>query len=164
MHPFVQSSNDLLRKRGYRLTPQRHMILSVIQEAQSHVNIEQIMKRVQEINPYVSLSTVYRTLELLKNLGLIRETLLPGEQPYYEVLDGQAHHHLTCLRCHKTLHLEEGLLGDLHEQLQQKYAFYGLSLNLVASGYCSSCWQIVQQGEHHIQENQPLDHDSNRDQ
>ena len=86
MHHYVKSSNEMLRKRGYRLTPQRHMILSVIQEADGHLSIDQITQRVQERNPYVSLSTVYRTLELLRELGLVREVHLPGEQPHYEAV------------------------------------------------------------------------------
>ena len=81
MHHYVNSSNEMLRKRGYRLTPQRFMILSVIQEAEEHLSIDQITERVQERNPYVSLSTIYRTLELLRELGLVRENHLPGEQP-----------------------------------------------------------------------------------
>ena len=78
MHHYVKSSNEMLRKKGYRLTPQRHMILSVIQEADEHLSIDQILERVQERNPYVSLSTIYRTLELLRELGLVRENHLPG--------------------------------------------------------------------------------------
>lgn len=145
MHQFVQSSNELLRKRGYRLTPQRYMILSVIQEATEHLSMEKITELVQAHNPYVSLSTIYRTLELLKNLDLVREGHLPGEQPYYEAVNGQAHHHLVCRRCRATIHLDEKLLGNLHKELEEKYAFHGLALNLAATGYCASCWQILQQ-------------------
>src|SRR5438094_5895576 len=96
MHHYVNSSNEMLRKRGYRLTPQRFMILSVIQEAEEHLSIDQITERVQKRNPYVSLSTIYRTLELLRELGLVREVHLPGEQPHYEPVEGTAHHHLVC--------------------------------------------------------------------
>lgn len=145
MHHFVQSSNELLRKRGYRLTPQRYMILSVLQEADAHLSIEEITERVQRHNPAVSLSTVYRTVELLRSLGLIRENHLPGEQVHYEAVQGQAHHHLVCLRCHKTIHLAENLLGNLHEQLQEAHQFHSLALDLVASGYCAACWQKLQQ-------------------
>src|SRR5260370_41304808 len=87
-HPasiFVNTSNEMLRKRGYRLTPQRYMILSVIQEAEEHLSVDQITERVQKSNPFVSLSTIYRTLELLRELGLVRENHFPGEQPRYEV-------------------------------------------------------------------------------
>lgn len=145
MHSFLQSSNDILRKRGYRLTPQRHMILSVIQEADTHLSIEQIMELVLQNNPYVSLSTVYRTLELFKSVNLIRESHLHGEQPTYEIAEGHAHHHLICRRCRATFHLDEALLGDLNEQLQKQYHFHNLSLEMVAAGYCNDCWQALQQ-------------------
>jgi len=54
MHQFVKSSNELLRKLGYRLTPQRYMILSVIQEASEHLTIDQITERVQQRNPMLA--------------------------------------------------------------------------------------------------------------
>jgi Fe2+ or Zn2+ uptake regulation protein len=148
MHHYVDSSNELLRKKGYRLTPQRHMILSVIQEAKEHLSVEQITERVQQRNPYVSLSTVYRTLELLKKLNLIRESHLPGGQALYEAVGGRSHHHMICLRCRQTIHLNESLLGNLHEKLQEDYHFHGLSLDLVAAGYCDQCWKVIQQEEY----------------
>ena len=145
MHHYVKSSNEMLRKKGYRLTPQRHMILSVIQEADEHLSIDQILERVQERNPYVSLSTIYRTLELLRELGLVRENHLPGEQPHYETAESTEHHHLVCRRCRTIIHLEDNLLGNLHEQLQQQHAFHGLTLDLVSAGYCDACWKKMQQ-------------------
>src|SRR6266567_9607206 len=96
MHQYVNTSNELLRKRGYRLTPQRFMILNVIQESNEHLSIEQITERVQGINPQVNLSTIYRTLELLRELGLVRENHMPGESPRYELASGKSHHHLVC--------------------------------------------------------------------
>jgi Fur family ferric uptake transcriptional regulator len=146
MHQYVNVSNELLRKRGYRLTPQRFLIMSVIQEAQEHLSVEQIAARVQERNPYVSLSTVYRTLELLRELGLVRENHLPGEQPRYEIAEGKAHHHLVCRSCRAVIHLDNQLLGDLHEKLQEEYHFHGLTLDLMAMGYCQSCWNTIQKG------------------
>lgn len=146
MHQYVNASNELLRKRGYRLTPQRFMIMSVIQEAQEHLSIEQITERVQERNPYVSLSTIYRTLELLRELGLVRENHLAGEQPRYEIADGKAHHHLICRTCRAVIHLDEQLLGNLHEKLQEEYGFCGLTLDLVGTGFCPACWNKMQKG------------------
>ncbi|MDQ2718017.1 MAG: transcriptional repressor [Chloroflexota bacterium] len=145
MHHYVNSSNEMLRKKGYRLTPQRYMILSVIQEANAHLSIEQIAERVQKRNPFVSLSTIYRTLELLKELGIVRENRLPGEQPHYEVMEGNAHHHLVCRGCRGVIHLEDTLLGNLHEQLQEQYQYHSLTLDLVVAGYCDACWQKMQQ-------------------
>lgn len=155
-YDFLKSStasNETLRKRGYRLTPQRHMILSVIQEADGHLSIDQIAERVQKRNPYVSLSTVYRTLELLRELGLVRENHLPGEQPHYEAARGKAHHHLVCRRCRSIIHLDDALLGNLNEQLQEQYSFHALTLDLVAAGYCNVCWQVV--SSEHESDTQP---------
>lgn len=144
MHHYVKASNETLRKRGYKLTPQRFLILSVIQEAEEHLSIEQITERVQERNPYVSLSTIYRTLELLRELGLVRENRLLGEQPRYEAAEGKAHHHLVCRGCRAIIHLDDTLLGNLNELLQEQYHFHGLTLDLVAAGYCNTCWQAMQ--------------------
>ncbi len=140
----MNSSNELLRKRGYRLTPQRFMILSVIQEAEKHLSIDQITERVQKRNPYVNLSTIYRTLELLKELGLVRENHLSGEQPHYEAAEGKDHHHLVCRNCRAIIHLDNTLLGNLNEQLQEQYHFHIVTLDLVAAGYCDSCWEAKQ--------------------
>ena len=145
MHHHVQNRDETLRRRGYRLTPQRFMILSVIQEAGEHLSIDQITERVQKRNPYVSLSTIYRTLELLRELGMIRENRLPGEQSHYELAEGKAHHHLVCRRCRTILHLDEELLGNLNEQLQEQYHFHQLTLDLVAAGYCDACWRAMQE-------------------
>jgi Fe2+ or Zn2+ uptake regulation protein len=146
MQTTVDASNELLRKLGYRLTPQRSMILNVLTEANEHLNIEQIAERVQQRYPNVSLSTVYRTLELLKTTGLVRESHLPGKPASYETTANNTHHHhLVCRRCHAIQHLDETLLGNLHEYLQEQYHFHHLTLDLVASGYCNDCWQAVQE-------------------
>lgn len=146
MHQYVKAGNELLRKRGYRLTPQRFMVMSVIQEAQEHLSVDQIAARVQKINPNVSLSTIYRTLELLRELGLVRENHIPGEQPRYEIADGKSHHHLICRQCHAVIHLNEQLLGNLHEKLQEEYHFHGVVLDLVGTGTCAACWNRTQKG------------------
>src|SRR6266487_2179245 len=86
----------------------------------------------------------HRTLELLRELGLVRENHLPGEQPHYEAAEGKAHHHLVCRNCRAIIHLDNTLLGNLNEQLQEQYHFYSLTLDLVASGYCDSCWKSIQ--------------------
>lgn len=147
--------NERLKKRGYRLTPQRHMILSVINEANGHLSIEQIAERVQERNPYVSLSTIYRNLDLLKELGLIRENHLPNEPSHYESAEGPAHHHLVCLDCKTMVHLAENLLGDLHQQIQHQYQFHSLTLELVISGYCDECWKKREAAHSHTSDAVP---------
>ncbi len=132
-------NTETLRRQGLRLTPQRQMILDVIEQAQEHLSAETICQRVQERYPFVSLSTIYRTLEILKRVGLVREVHLLGEQRFYESADGGAHHHLLCRGCGVVLHADDALLAGLREQLEQQYHFTPLSLDLIATGYCDSC-------------------------
>ena len=138
MHSFLESSNKLLRKRGYRLTPQRHIILRVIEEANEHLSVEQITERVQQYNPHVSLSTVYRTLELLRELGLVRENHLPGEQPHYEAAEGAAHHHLVCRSCGKVRDLKADFPAlTVPSGATQGYKV--LSAEVIFRGECDEC-------------------------
>jgi Fe2+ or Zn2+ uptake regulation protein len=90
--------------------------------------------------PHINLSTVYRTIELLRDVELIREIHLPGEALQYEVMEEQAHHHLLCRKCRSLFHLDHDLLGNLHEQVEQHYHFHGLTLDLLVAGYCDKCW------------------------
>lgn len=124
----MESSDTVLREGGYKLTPQRFMILRVVQER----------------NPYVNQSTVYRTLDLLQDLGLVRAMHLTGKHTYYELVDGQTHHHFVCRNCHNVQHLDPDLLAKLPEQLKLQYGFGALTLELVATGYCRACWQTMQ--------------------
>lgn len=72
----MEASDTALRAGGHRLTPQRYLILRVIQEAQAHLSMEQIITLVQQRNPCVNQATVYRTVDLLQTLGLVRATHL----------------------------------------------------------------------------------------
>ena len=134
-----------IRQQGLRLTPQRQMILNVIEQAQEHLSAESICQRVQARYPFVSLSTIYRTLELLKTLGLVREVHLLGDQRFYESASGGAHHHLLCRGCGDILHADADLLAGLREQLEQRYQFTPLSLDLIATGYCAACQSQAEQ-------------------
>jgi Fe2+ or Zn2+ uptake regulation protein len=130
--------------KGLRLTPQRQMILNVIEQAQEHLSAEIICQRVQERYPFVSLSTVYRTLERLKTLGLVREVHLLGDHRFYESADSGTHHHLLCRGCGGVLHADDDLLAGLRERLEQHYHFTPLSLDLIATGYCGECQSQAQ--------------------
>ncbi|GAC1431274.1 MAG: Fur family transcriptional regulator [Ktedonobacteraceae bacterium] len=133
----------LLHQHGYRLTPQRYLILHILEHSHDHLSITDLLQRVQEQNPQVTLSTVYRTLDVLKELGLVLETHQPGKPAMYEVFQGQAHHHLFCRGCQSVIHLEPTLLGMLNEHLEQHFHFHGIVLTLSATGYCKSCWQTL---------------------
>jgi Fe2+ or Zn2+ uptake regulation protein len=137
-HP-LSSKRETFRRQGHRLTPQRQMVLNAIEQANEHLSAEAICKRVQWRYPSVSLSTIYRTLDLLKTLGLVREVHLLGEQRFYEPAGAGMHHHLLCRGCGAVLHADDALLDNLRAELERAYHFAPLSLDLIVTGYCAGC-------------------------
>ena len=130
---------ESLRDEGYRLTPQRMMILDIIYASKGHVSAEEIHQRVREQYPFVDISTVYRTLSLLKKLRLISETDLGDASARYERLERGRHHHLVCRRCAASFPLEHGLLAPLEERLLQKYGFAADLDHFAIFGLCAKC-------------------------
>src|SRR3990172_9390241 len=98
---------ESLRGVGYRLTPQRMLILSIIHHSKGHITADEIHNRVVQQYPFVDISTVYRTLQLLKKLRLVSETDLGGGRVRYELSEGSRHHHLVCRRCGDTFPLDD---------------------------------------------------------
>jgi Fur family ferric uptake transcriptional regulator len=142
----MSEADITLHEKGYRLTPQRYIILRVIEEAKEHLTVEQITERVQERSPYINLSTVYRTLQLLQELGLVHETRFPDKaMSYYEVATKHEHYHFLCRRCQTIHHFDQSLLGKLPAQLQTQYHVHDLAFEVLATGYCNACWEAIQQ-------------------
>ena len=132
----------LLRQQGYRLTPQRLLILQLLQEAQTHLNVEELLEHARQHYPGLPPSTLYRTLELLEELQLVRGTYFPGEHRLrYEVFTDLTHHHLVCRKCRATIHLDEDLQKELYDLLQKRYGYHELILDVMSVGYCEPCWE-----------------------
>ena len=128
-----------LSKRGYRLTPQRMMILSAIENSDDHISAEEIYAQVVAKYPRVNISTVYRTLELLKRLGLVTETDLGGGRVRYHSVEKGHHHHLVCRQCGAIIDLDEALLSPLKSALLQEYKFSADLRHLAIFGRCANC-------------------------
>ena len=128
-----------LTKQGYRLTPQRLMILSAIEESDSHISAEEIHARIVARYPNVNVSTVYRTLELLKRLGLVTETDLGEGRVKYHPAEKGHHHHLVCQECGAIIDLDESLLTPLKSALLREYQFSAELKHLAILGRCLNC-------------------------
>ena len=111
MHQYVNSSNEMLRKTGLPLDTAALHDFECYSGSRRTSEYRPDCRTSPKTNPYVSLSTIYRTLELLKELGLVRENHLPGEQPHYETAEGKDHHHLVCRNCRAIIHLDNTLIG-----------------------------------------------------
>jgi Fur family ferric uptake transcriptional regulator len=129
----------LLSEAGYRITPQRMMILDAIENSDQHISAEEIHAHVVAKYPNVNISTVYRTLELLKKLELVTETDLGGGRFRYHPADKGHHHHLVCQECGKTIDLEESELFPLKETLLREHQFIADLHHLAIMGRCIKC-------------------------
>jgi len=130
---------DSLREVGYRLTPQRMLIISIIHDSRGHVSAEEIHERVKELYPFVDISTVYRTLQLLKRLRIVTETDLGGGSVRYELSQQERHHHLVCRRCGKTFPLDDDLIEPLRSALMKAHGFAADMEHFAIFGRCRAC-------------------------
>jgi Fur family ferric uptake transcriptional regulator len=130
---------ESLKGKGYRLTPQRMMVLEALHQAEGHITAPEIYGRVRAKYPWVNKSTIYRTLELLKELDLVTETELGGDKLYYHHADKGHHHHLVCQKCGRTIDLDENLFTPLEDTLRRKYKFQADLRHMAIHGHCLRC-------------------------
>ncbi len=128
-----------LSQLGYRLTPQRVMILSAIENSNDHISAEEIYAQIVAKYPQVNVSTVYRTLELLKQLGLVTETDLGGGRVKYHPAEKGNHHHLVCRECGAIFDLDESVLAPFKNALFREYNFSADLKHLAVFGRCAKC-------------------------
>ena len=132
---------DALGQLGYRMTPQRMMIVAAIESAENHISAEDIFKQVVAKYPNVNVSTVYRTLELLERLGLVTKTEMGVGHIVYHPLEKGHHHHLICRECGTVINLDEAVLAPLKESLLRDYQFSAELRHLGIMGLCADCQQ-----------------------
>jgi Fur family ferric uptake transcriptional regulator len=130
-----------LSELGYRLTPQRLMVVQAVEAADSHISAEEIYLQIRAIYPHMNISTVYRTLELLGELGLVTETDMGDGRVRYHSIGKGHHHHLVCQKCGATIDVEESTLSPLWDEIGQRYHFEVDMKHLALFGLCSKCWE-----------------------
>lgn len=127
------------RERGYRMTPQRQIMMDAICEGGGHTTLPAIFERVQRKAPAINQATVYRTLHFLLNMGLIvKAEIAPGEM-VYEIAGRSPHHHLICRGCHHELEIDAQPLAALQREIQQCYGFRIDASHLLLTGLCAHC-------------------------
>jgi Fur family transcriptional regulator, ferric uptake regulator len=131
-----------IRERRIRLTRQRRVILEVMDAAERHLDVDQILERARQIDSGVHLVTVYRTIDLLKKQGLIDELdllHLRGDRHYYESHGPRDHIHLACLRCGKVREFESRLYEQLKQQIARDFKMKVTVSRTEVGGYCEEC-------------------------
>jgi Fur family ferric uptake transcriptional regulator len=130
---------EMLREAGYRATAQRLLVLRLLQNTKGHAGADDLYTSAHARDPNLSLSTVYRTLNSLKEAGLVRELHLDQEHHHYELVDGAAHYHLVCQTCGKVIEVECSLVDDMLSRIQDRYEFQVTGSEMELVGYCADC-------------------------
>lgn len=126
-----------LHERGLRMTPQRQLVLDAVR-CLHHATPEQVCQQVQQTTPTVNITTIYRALDLLEGLGLVRHTHLGHGAPVYSA-DAHEHLHLVCHVCGRVTEQPTGLLDDVADRLRTECGFVLDATHLALSGTCREC-------------------------
>lgn len=134
-----QEALEILRAHGKRITGQRSLLLRVIKESKGHLDAGEIYHLARREDPTISLSTVYRNLNMLKELGLISELHLDEEHHHYELRDATEHYHLICSSCGRVIEFDSPLVGELVGQVSQRKDFLIERVHIDLVGLCAKC-------------------------
>jgi len=126
-----------LREEGFRITPQRIAIVDYLLKTEEHPSAEHIHKTIQKKYPMVSLSTIYKTLDLLKERKLVNEIEVGGEARFDAHTD--EHINLVCINCGKIEDVGEELLKEIQNRAAKKSKYFIVKSSFELSGYCNSC-------------------------
>ena len=125
--------------KGRPLTPQRRLLLGVMQEAGRHLDAKELYRRASERDASISLATIYRNLHLFKEQGLINERHLGQARCYYEMKRLGEHQHLVCEACGQVIEFESPLIRKLVAEVQRKNNFSVTKVELYLEGHCHKC-------------------------
>ena len=130
---------DTVRASGHRMTRQRRLVLTVLKESHEHLDAGAIHERARASDPNISLATVYRTLALLKEIGLVNEHRLGEGHTHYEAAQGQPHYHFTCLGCGRVIEFDAPQVAEVIRQLSDREGVEVVDVHLFLRGYCADC-------------------------
>lgn len=122
-----------------RVTEQRRLLLEIVRAHGEHLDADQIYALARQQNPRLSLSTVYRTLSLLRDLGLVDEVHLGEDHHHYELKPATAHHHLICRGCGRVAEFSTFLADELAGSVGAEYGYDVQEVRIELMGFCAAC-------------------------
>ncbi|MEO7003729.1 MAG: Fur family transcriptional regulator [Ktedonobacterales bacterium] len=130
---------ERLRRLGVRVTPQRLFVVEALERGGGHMTAEEIMQWAAQRYPALNLATVYRTLDMLVDVGLVTQTGLGGGATSFELVGDSPHHHLVCEHCGAVMEMDEATLTPLRDRLLATYGFVAHPRHLAIFGLCHQC-------------------------
>ena len=152
MSTEVDHLRDLFHGQGRRLTQQRRLVLEELEASTQHLDAEALHDRVKPRDPDVSLATVYRTLNVLKEMGLVEEHRLGEGHSHYEAARSNPHYHFVCVKCGDVTEFDTPFVRRAAAELAERDGVQITDAHLRLSGYCRAC--ISNLGEHRSDEKQ----------
>ncbi len=138
---MAETGRRALNVPGLRVTNQRALILEIIRYGQGHLDADEVYRRAREKQPRLSLSTVYRTLQTLKKLGLVEEVHFDEAHHHYEIRPSIEHHHLVCLGCGRVVEFRYPLARLVKRNVAEAGDFEITGSEVRITGYCPACRQ-----------------------
>jgi Fur family transcriptional regulator, ferric uptake regulator len=136
--PGGSDLHEELRARGFRLTPQRQLVLEAVEEL-GHATPEKILTVVRQKARGINMSTIYRTLELLEELQLVSHAHLGDRAPTYHAISTPDHAHLVCRTCGRVIEVAASEIEPLSEALRGRHGFAIDVRHLAIFGTCTNC-------------------------
>lgn len=130
---------EILHRGGYRVTPQRLVILDAVCAGNGHTTLGEIYVRTKRMDPSIDRSTLYRALGLFEQVGLVVSADLGTGEKVYEIAESENHYHLICRECGHTELIDHDLIQPLFEKLEQRYRFSIQTDHHVIFGTCPDC-------------------------
>ena len=139
MNEQVKFLSQVLRENGHRLTTCRRIILEALVESGGHLSADELACSVRDCDANVSRMTIYRTLDLLCDLGHVRPIYQGSGAARYVLLQDGRHHHFVCSRCQRVFELDDCLIDDLSSKVRGAAGFEVHAHLLELFGICDTC-------------------------
>jgi Fur family ferric uptake transcriptional regulator len=154
----IQKFREYIKEKGLRNTPERETIIDEIFSIHDHFDVDELFLRLRNKKKRVSKASLYRTIPLLIDSGLIKEVYFENGHLHYEHIYGHKHHcHLRCVRCGKIVEFADDEIGTIQSRIGKKYDFTVTTHRFELLGYCSLCAQ-AQESESGTFRNSPSPH------
>ena len=136
-------NKELLNTAGLRSTNQRALILDIIRQGKGHLDADEVFRRARIRQSRISLSTVYRTLQKLKQLGLVEELHFDETHHHYEIKSPTEHHHMICQECGRVIEFEYPLTRIIKRDVPESKGFEIKNTDIQITGYCPDCKERI---------------------
>jgi len=145
---MMEIRSGIDRKLNPRSTEQRQLIKAVLEQADRHLDVDEIYEQARQHSPSISLSTIYRNLQRFKELGLVEEHQFSNRR-CYEVTPQHKHHHLVCLGCGRVFEFQCPATGRLKSRIIKEEGFLVTEAEVQLVGYCPECqqWLSLEMGK-----------------